>query len=152
MKCQFGCAGYGKTLCCPPHTPTPEEMRRILDSYSHALLLHLHWTKDYKTVNNFNETLVDLERVIFLDGYYKAWALGSGPCDRCEKCNVPGAASMQTRLVHPWNRAASMYSKQQESMAFPLMSFVITTRNGTFMALCLLSKVQLMVFRRKTTE
>jgi predicted metal-binding protein len=90
MKCQFGCAGYGKTLCCPPHTPTPEEMRRVLDSYSHALLLHLHWTKDYKMVNRFNDTIVVLERTIFLDGYYKAWALGSGPCDRCEKCNVSG--------------------------------------------------------------
>jgi len=90
MKCQFGCAGYGKTLCCPPHTPTPDEMRRVLDSYSHALLLHLHWTKDYKMVNRFNDTIVVLERTIFLDGYYKAWALGSGPCDRCEKCNVSG--------------------------------------------------------------
>ena len=80
MKCQFGCAGYGKTLCCPPHTPTPEEMRRVLDSYSHALLLHLHWTKDYKMVNRFNDTIVVLERTIFLDGSLQGlgpweWAL-----------------------------------------------------------------------------
>lgn len=90
MKCQFGCAGYGETLCCPPNTPTPDEMRRILDSYSHGLLLHVHWTKSYKMVNRFNDTIVDLERAIFLDGYYKAWALGSGPCDRCENCNISG--------------------------------------------------------------
>jgi predicted metal-binding protein len=90
MKCQFGCAGYGRTLCCPPHTPTPDEMRKILDSYSYGMLLHLHWQKDYRTVNSFNETLVDLERTIFLDGFYKAWALGSGPCDRCDKCNISG--------------------------------------------------------------
>ena len=90
MKCQFGCPGYGETLCGPPHTPSPDEMRKILDSYTNSILLHLHWTKDYKTVNNFNETVVDLERVIFLDGYYKAWALGSGPCDRCKQCNVSG--------------------------------------------------------------
>lgn len=89
MKCQFGCAGYGETLCCPPHTPTPDEMRKILDSYTHGLLLHVHWTKNYKMVNRFNDTIVDLERAIFLDGYYKVWALGSGPCDRCEKCNIP---------------------------------------------------------------
>jgi predicted metal-binding protein len=88
MKCQFGCAGYGKTLCCPPHTPTPDEMRKILDSYTHALLLHIHWNKDYKMVSRFNETIVDLERTIFLDGYYKAWAVGSGPCDRCAECNL----------------------------------------------------------------
>jgi predicted metal-binding protein len=88
MKCQFGCAGYGKTLCCPPHTPTPDEMRKILDSYIHALLLHIHWKKDYKKVSRFNDTIVDLERTIFLDGYYKAWAVGSGPCDRCTECNL----------------------------------------------------------------
>mgnify|MGYP001136462323 CR=1 FL=1 len=88
MKCQFGCAGYGKTLCCPPHTPTPDEMRRILDSYTDALLLHIHWNKDYKMVNRFNDTIVDLERTIFLDGYYKTWAVGSGPCDRCKECNL----------------------------------------------------------------
>jgi predicted metal-binding protein len=90
MKCQFGCAGYGETLCCPPHTPTPDEMRKILDSYTHGLLLHIHWTKNYKAVHRFNDTIVDLERIIFLDGYYKAWSLGSGPCDRCKECNLSG--------------------------------------------------------------
>jgi predicted metal-binding protein len=90
MKCQFGCAGYGETLCCPPYTPTPEEMRKTLDSYRHGILLHLHWKKQYKTVDLFNETLLDLERRMFLDGYYKAWAIGSGPCDRCTKCNIGG--------------------------------------------------------------
>ncbi|NMC93498.1 MAG: DUF2284 domain-containing protein, partial [Syntrophorhabdus sp.] len=24
IKCQFGCPGFGETLCCPPHTPTPD--------------------------------------------------------------------------------------------------------------------------------
>ena len=90
MKCQFGCPGFGETLCCPPYTPTPDEMRKILDAYTCGILLHLHWNKDYKTVNHFNDTIVDLERKIFLDGYYKAWALGSGPCDRCESCNIGG--------------------------------------------------------------
>ncbi len=42
MKCQFGCPGFGETLCCPPHTPTPDEMRKILDSYTHGILLHIH--------------------------------------------------------------------------------------------------------------
>ena len=39
MKCQFGCAGYGQHLCCPPHSPTPEQTRAILDSYTRAILL-----------------------------------------------------------------------------------------------------------------
>jgi predicted metal-binding protein len=90
MKCQFGCPGYGETLCCPPNTPTPEEMRKVLDSYAYGLLLHLHWRKNYTTVDNFNVAVVELERTLFLDGYYKAWAMGSGPCDRCKECNTAG--------------------------------------------------------------
>jgi predicted metal-binding protein len=90
MKCKFGCPGFGETLCCPPYTPTPDEMRKILDAYACGIFLHLHWKKDYKTVNHFNDAIVDLERTIFLDGYYKAWALGSGPYDRCESCNIGG--------------------------------------------------------------
>jgi predicted metal-binding protein len=90
MKCQFGCGGYGKSLCCPPQTPTPEETRKVLDSYESALLVHLHWTKDYATVSKFNDLLVDLERTVFLDGCYKALALGTGPCTRCRECSLEG--------------------------------------------------------------
>ena len=28
LKCQFGCSEYGGSLCCPPNTPTAEEMRK----------------------------------------------------------------------------------------------------------------------------
>jgi predicted metal-binding protein len=90
MKCQFGCAMFGKGLCCPPRTPTPEEMRKILDSYKYGMLLHRHIQKGYKYINDFNEIIVDLERTVFLDGYYKAWAVGSGPCTRCKECNITG--------------------------------------------------------------
>ena len=38
LKCQFGCGGYGKRLCCPPHTPTPEQMRRAIAGYEYALI------------------------------------------------------------------------------------------------------------------
>ena len=31
LKCQYGCDGYGQSLVCPPYTPTPEQMRRILE-------------------------------------------------------------------------------------------------------------------------
>jgi predicted metal-binding protein len=36
----------------------------------------------------FNEILVKLEIEVFLDGYYKAWSMGSGPCRLCEKCDL----------------------------------------------------------------
>ena len=34
------------------------------------------------------EIAVKIEREAFLDGYYKALALGSGPCSLCRDCNV----------------------------------------------------------------
>ncbi|MCX8110975.1 MAG: DUF2284 domain-containing protein, partial [Syntrophorhabdaceae bacterium] len=104
MKCQFGCPNYGMSLCCPPHTPTPEETRKILDSYTYALLIHRHWKKDYEVVKRFNEAIVDLEIKIFLDGYYKAWSMGSGPCTRCKKCNLSGGCN------NPYRARPSMES------------------------------------------
>jgi predicted metal-binding protein len=38
----------------------------------------------------FNEAVVRLEIEMFLDGYYKAWSIGYGPCDRCKECNLSG--------------------------------------------------------------
>ncbi len=90
IKCQFGCGLYGKGLCCPPRTPAPEQTRVLLDSYTWAILLHVHWSKEYKTVDSLNDVLVDMERTIFLDGFSKAFAMGSGPCRKCPKCNVKG--------------------------------------------------------------
>ena len=40
LKCQFGCAGYGKKYSCPPDTPSPEQMRSILDTYHRAIIFH----------------------------------------------------------------------------------------------------------------
>lgn len=39
LKCKVGCHNYGKTLACPPYTPTPEEFRKIVNDYSFALFM-----------------------------------------------------------------------------------------------------------------
>ncbi len=88
MKCQYGCRFYRKSLCCPPHTPRDEQMRKILDSYSIAIFLHKCWQPQTLDIRSFNETVVDIELSLFFDGFYKAWGLGSGPCRLCEKCNL----------------------------------------------------------------
>jgi len=89
MKCQFGCPGFGMNLCCPPHTPTPEKTRKVIDGYQEALLLHQRLGKGERA-KNFNEAVVRLEMDIFLDGYYKAWSMGSGPCRLCKTCDPTG--------------------------------------------------------------
>ncbi|MFB3886644.1 MAG: DUF2284 domain-containing protein [Thermodesulfobacteriota bacterium] len=89
MKCQFGCSGFGKRLTCPPYAPTPDTTRKVIDSYGKAILLHQRLEKGERS-KGFHEILVRLEREIFLDGYYKAWSMGSGPCHLCKECDTEG--------------------------------------------------------------
>ena len=89
MKCQFGCPGYGMSLCCPPRTPPPEVTRKVVDSYEKAILLHRRLKKEQRS-KVLNETIARLEIEIFLDGYYKAWSMGSGPCRLCKECDLTG--------------------------------------------------------------
>jgi len=96
QKCHFGCSGYGQTLTCPPYSPYPEETRKILDSYRTAILVHCNnKSRDVK------EIVVKLEREIFLEGYYKAFGLGAGPCYLCKKCNF-------NECRHPYKARPSM--------------------------------------------
>jgi len=83
LKCQYGCSEYGKRLTCPPYSPTPEQMRKILSGYSSAILLRFE--PDWE---NIHRVIAELEREAFLSGYYSAFGLASGPCPFCKKCNL----------------------------------------------------------------
>jgi predicted metal-binding protein len=39
LKCKVGCVNYGRTLACPPYTPTAEEFRKVVSEYSYALFM-----------------------------------------------------------------------------------------------------------------
>jgi predicted metal-binding protein len=80
FKCQYGCGGYGRCLTCPPYSPTPEETAKILSEYEKAVLVR---TDGHTSVRSI---VIELEREAFLDGYYKALAMGAGPCDLCKAC------------------------------------------------------------------
>ena len=88
LKCQFGCPGYDQSYCCPPHTPTPDQTRKILDSYNRALLFHIETlsSKGREKRKKLLQMLIDLEGDMFKDGYYKAFVLLAGPCDVCKQC------------------------------------------------------------------
>jgi predicted metal-binding protein len=91
LKCQFGCPGYGRGHCCPPHTPTAPETRAILDCYQRAILFHIEIPlmegkgKDYQ---KYLDTLVQLEGEMFKDQYYRAFLFLAGPCRQCKKCGA----------------------------------------------------------------
>ncbi len=82
LQCQFGCTHYGKLLTCPPFTPHADEMSEILLDYRKAILMHIG------PDSNLREVVIGLEESCKSRGFYKAFALCSGPCDICEVCTV----------------------------------------------------------------
>lgn len=94
LKCQYGCDGYGSSLTCPPYSPTPEQLRKILEGYDWAILIRCGPRKQESDRKSPREIVVKLERVVFLRGYYSAFGLGSGPCPYCSECNLK-------ECVHP---------------------------------------------------
>jgi predicted metal-binding protein len=101
FKCQYGCGGYGGCLTCPPYSPTPEETARIIQQFETAILLH---SDDHVEITR---VAAELEREIFLAGYYKAIAFGSGPCRFCEECDVQGDCKYPS-LARPAMEAAGI--------------------------------------------
>jgi predicted metal-binding protein len=51
--------------------------------------------------NASHELAADLERALFLRGYYNAFAMPAGPCMYCEKCNLK-------TCIHPHKARPSM--------------------------------------------
>ncbi|UCG46555.1 MAG: DUF2284 domain-containing protein [Phycisphaerales bacterium] len=95
LKCRFGCDGYGQCLVCPPFTPEPEQMRKVLDGYQRAVLIHCDRQADVKA------TVADLERSIFLRGAWKAFGLGAGSCYLCKKCPVEEGQCRHAERARP---------------------------------------------------
>ncbi len=98
LKCRYGCMRYNTNWCCPPATPDPERTRRILSEYSTALLLVGSKSHTDFCVNNAKKRAVQvrcwkgtivMERMLFLEGYYKAFSLVGECCALCKKCTYP---------------------------------------------------------------
>lgn len=85
FKCQYGCSNYDTSWCCPPRTPNDVQMQAIISSYKTAILFY---TMDITVPTKVAQ---EVAGSMFMDGYYKVIALGSGPCRRCKdfkKCVV----------------------------------------------------------------
>jgi predicted metal-binding protein/ubiquinone/menaquinone biosynthesis C-methylase UbiE len=85
IKCEQGCALYGRSLNCPPHSLSLEKMREVLSAYTHALLVQAT-----PPAESFHERLLALERFTFLNGHPEALAFGAGPCPICPTCTTDG--------------------------------------------------------------
>lgn len=98
MKCRYGCAKYNTNWCCPPATPNPDKIRKVIDEYRLALLLvGSAQCPDFYRDNQRKRAMqvrcwkgtVSLERMLFLAGYYKAFSLVGECCALCETCAYP---------------------------------------------------------------
>jgi predicted metal-binding protein len=98
LKCMYGCKQYNTSWCCPPVTPDAEKAREIISEYKVALLLvgngkcsdfYLDNQKKRANQVRYWKGTVSLERLLFLEGYYKAFSLVSGACALCKKCAYP---------------------------------------------------------------
>jgi predicted metal-binding protein len=101
FKCRYGCKGFGKHMGCPPYGPTVEETRRMIGEYKTGLLLrfdgipgHAGLTPEdipedfhpfYRDLILWvNNTVWQIEKVAFYDGFYKSFGFGAYPCIYCE--------------------------------------------------------------------
>ena len=93
LKCAVPkCFGYGACANCPPHSPSPEQTRRLVAQYQTAVVYRLDVpaeviVRDRQTVNERVEVYRKssslagaLESAAFYDGHYLSVAFASGSC------------------------------------------------------------------------
>jgi predicted metal-binding protein len=77
QKCKVGCNNYGKTLACPPYTPTAEEFRKIVSEYNYALFMKFtsRAEADSELQSNLSKTGTELssEDKAKTDKFWASW-------------------------------------------------------------------------------
>lgn len=80
-RCQYGCDFYGRSLCCPPYSPDWEQTKKMIAGFSCGILFT-------SRRGDIRQAALAVSRQLFLDGYYKTIAFGSGPCMLCDTCTL----------------------------------------------------------------
>ena len=106
MKCTFGCKNYGKCGTCPPNTPSVADCRDFFRGYKTGVVFH--FTKRVKKpedrfawTRQVNRKLLELEREVFLAGYYKAFLLFMDSCNLCESCSGVREKCQNPKMSRP---------------------------------------------------
>jgi predicted metal-binding protein len=98
LKCHYGCNRFDSNWTCPPATPGPDKVREILAEYKLALLLvgtkncsdfYLNNGRKRSSQVRCWKGTISLERMLFLEGYYKAFSLVGECCALCKECAYP---------------------------------------------------------------
>lgn len=91
VKCAFGCSEYGLGAC-PPNTPSVDECGRFFKEYKNGLIIRLAKFSDRNAYpaewsNEMTKKLMEVEKAVFLKGYYKTFLLNQTCCSRCKDCS-----------------------------------------------------------------
>jgi predicted metal-binding protein len=78
LKCKVGCNNYGKTLACPPYTPSAEEFRKIVAEYSCALFMKFvskaeATSEIQKLLSKTDTSGLDKKSKAEVDAFWTAW-------------------------------------------------------------------------------
>lgn len=106
VKCMFGCVEYGKCATCPPNTPSIQECEKFIKEYKEAVVFHFEkkvdkpedrkvWSK------GVNAKLVEMEREVFIAGYYKAFMMPMDSCTQCSDCTDERIKCKNKRVARP---------------------------------------------------
>ena len=102
LKCMYGCEMFGKSWSCPPAPPSVNEVKDIISWYKKALLIGFE-TNSLSDQKKTHKTMLEIERKLFLAGFYKAFALFPGPCSFCSSCSYPKPCmhpELRLSLIH----------------------------------------------------
>jgi predicted metal-binding protein len=93
FRCTFGCKNYGKKGSCPPAVPPVEECRKMIYEYNNAIIFHFPMNQNSQAagpddIKKLMAQLLELERDVFLLGYYKTFLLQFDSCKLCKDCAV----------------------------------------------------------------
>ena len=100
MKCMFGCDSCGSASCFP-NVPAVDECERFFNEYDEAAIFHIEETiqkshYSHEWVNKVIQRLFDVERTVFLAGYYRAYGMFMAKCRFCDPC-----MRVRSKCLHP---------------------------------------------------
>ena len=109
-KCKIPmCVQYGMSMNCPPHAPTPDEVRKMVKEYRYGVFIRLIIPSvriagaaalEGKITaidrRKINEIVAEVESQAFYEGHYLAMGFAGGSC-RSSLCNGLECSALTTK-------------------------------------------------------
>jgi predicted metal-binding protein len=105
LKCLYGCGETGRPAC-PPNLPSIHDCRELIQEYTDILIFRFEKDviyQDYprKWAQGLTQKLLELEKRIFLAGYYKVFLLNASSCNLCHECKADRKSCKHPLLLRP---------------------------------------------------